>query len=332
MTGAADRRGFRWGRAGHSIRGAAAWPGSADSAPDQIESTVGRDGTLDGDGLVPHESLMSVSQSRFGSAAVSSRRTGSSRTGGPTRRLLPRRFADECAEDLVLRTRPPHPPLRRSKPSLGELVGDEPVPERGIVGMHVDRRVDQVRVVPVPPRDRILQPPVVGLLRELQRPARHRDVDTVGGEFIHERVEPFGPDRVACDRYAAARRRISTSCSRFACDRYAAARRRTSFSCSSNRIRFFNSRASAASAAVSPRTVTVLDIGSAESVLHRCLADTEVSGDLFESDAALTTSRDRDDVLAELLRRPGCGTGPGRCHRARRTPDPTRTPRSGALG
>ena len=159
MTGAADRRGFRWGRAGHSIRGAAAWPGSADSAPDQIESTVGRDGTLDGDGLVPHESLMSVSQSRFGSAAVSSRRTGSSRTGGPTRRLLPRRFADECAEDLVLRTRPPHPPLRRSKPSLGELVGDEPVPERGIVGMHVDRRVDQVRIIPVPARDRILQPP-----------------------------------------------------------------------------------------------------------------------------------------------------------------------------
>lgn len=102
-------------------------------------------------------------------------------------------FADERAEDLVLRTRPPYPPLRRGEPSLGEFVGDEPVSERGIVGMHIDGGVDQVRIVPVPWRDGVLQPPVVGLFRELQHPTRHRDGDPVGSEFTYERVEPFGP-------------------------------------------------------------------------------------------------------------------------------------------
>jgi hypothetical protein len=67
-----------------------------------------------------------------------------------------------------------------------------------------------------------------------QYPARDRDRDRnlVGGELSHERVEPFP--------------------GRFACDRYAAARRRTSFSCSSRLIRFFNSRFSADSDLVTP--------------------------------------------------------------------------------
>ena len=35
-------------------------------------------------------------------------------------------------------------------PRCGELVGDEPVPELGVVVVDVDGGVDQVRVVPVP--------------------------------------------------------------------------------------------------------------------------------------------------------------------------------------
>lgn len=41
-------------------------------------------------------------------------------------------------------------------------------------------------------------------------------------------------------------------------------------------------------------------------MLQRRFADTEVGGDLFEGDATLAASGDRDDVFAELL---GIGAG-----------------------
>jgi hypothetical protein len=63
------------------------------------------------------------------------------------------------------------------------------------------------------------------LTGDLENPARHRDGDTVAGKVADERVHHF-PGSCAWDRYAAARRS-------------------TSFSCSSNRIRFFASRSSA---------------------------------------------------------------------------------------
>jgi len=47
--------------------------------------------------------------------------------------------------------------------------------------------------------DRVGQPPVVGLSCELEDPARDRDGDPVGGELVHERVEPF-PGRFAWDK------------------------------------------------------------------------------------------------------------------------------------
>jgi hypothetical protein len=47
--------------------------------------------------------------------------------------------------------------------------------------------------------DGVGSPAVLGLAGELEYPARHRDGDPVGGELIHERVEPF-PGRLACDR------------------------------------------------------------------------------------------------------------------------------------
>src|SRR5690606_30638600 len=54
------------------------------------------------------------------------------------------------------------------------------------------------------------------------------------------------------------------------------------------------------------RTLAFLDICLAEPVLQRRLADSEVSGDLLDGDAALTAASDRDDVFAELSR---IGTG-----------------------
>lgn len=76
------------------------------------------------------------------------------------------------------------------------------------------------------------QPAVVGLAGELEYPAHHRHGDSVGGEPFHERVKPFP--------------------GRFDCDKYAAARRKTSFSCSKSRFRRRNSRSSADSPVVLP--------------------------------------------------------------------------------
>lgn len=73
--------------------------------------------------------------------------------------------------------------------------------------------------------DRGGEPPLAGLASELEDPTRHRDGDPVVGELFHEWVDPFP--------------------GRFACDRYAAARRNTSFSCSSRRLRRRSSRSSA---------------------------------------------------------------------------------------
>ena len=66
--------------------------------------------------------------------------------------------------------------------------------------MDIDRGVDQLRLVPVCLGDGIGEPAVIGLLGELQHPTRHRDGDAIGGKFTYERVEPFGPDRFACDK------------------------------------------------------------------------------------------------------------------------------------
>jgi hypothetical protein len=76
------------------------------------------------------------------------------------------------------------------------------------------------------------EPPVVRLASDPRYPTRHGHGDPLCGQLAHERVEPFP--------------------GRFACDRYAAARRRTSFSCSSNRMRLRASRSSAFSLAVEP--------------------------------------------------------------------------------
>ncbi len=81
--------------------------------------------------------------------------------------------------------------------------------------------------------DRTSEPPVVGLSSKVQHPARDRDGYPVGGELVHEWVEPFFPGR-------------------FACDRYAAARRRTSFPCFRSLIRIRASRSSAASLRLTP--------------------------------------------------------------------------------
>ncbi len=99
--------------------------------------------------------------------------------------------------------------------------------------MRVEQRVRQVRLVPLGIRHRTSEPPVIGLASELEDPTRHRDGNPVRSELAHERVHHFP--------------------GRFACDRYAAARRSTSFSCSTSRNRFRSSRFSVSSSERRPR-------------------------------------------------------------------------------
>ena len=136
--------------------------------------------------------------------------------------LLPER-----GPPAVARRDPPRGAVRHRLTRVAGLVRQQPVPELRVVTVRVEQRVRAIRLHHLTRGDGVRQPPVVGLTGELEHPARHRHRDPCGGELCHERVEPFP--------------------GRFACDRYAAARRRTSFSCSRSRFRFFSSRISAAS-------------------------------------------------------------------------------------
>lgn len=137
-------------------------------------------------------------------------------------------------EDPSLRAQLPRRPPAHPPPRSTSFVGEVSVAERRVSMVRVMQRVDPIRAEHIGVPDRVVSPPVVGLAGELEDPARHRHGNPRVGELRYERVRHFGePPR-----------------RRFACDRYAAARRSTSFSCSSSRIRFFSSRASAASATV----------------------------------------------------------------------------------
>ena len=116
-------------------------------------------------------------------------------------RLLPvlgSAFA-EGREPGIGRTQPPRGANgHRLAIRLG-FVGEVPVPEFGVVAVGIKERIGSIGFGDLGFRDRRGQPPVVGLARELQYPARHCHGDPVGGELSHERVEPFD-GRFACDR------------------------------------------------------------------------------------------------------------------------------------
>jgi Helix-turn-helix domain len=135
----------------------------------------------------------------------------------------------------VVPTDPPHRPVAHLVAGLADLIRQEPIAELGIVAMRVEHSVRYVRLVELGVADRAGEPPVVGLTSDLEDPARHRDGDPVAGQLTDERVRHF-PGKLACDRYAAARRS-------------------TSFSCSSSRTRLRSSRFSACSSLDGPRRV-----------------------------------------------------------------------------
>jgi hypothetical protein len=98
----------------------------------------------------------------------------------------------EHRPDPLLRAQPGDPVLAHPQAAVTQLVGDEPVAERRVVVVDVDRGVDQMRVVPVALAHRVGAPLVEGLRGEAQHPAGHRDGDLLGGEFTDQRVDHFG--------------------------------------------------------------------------------------------------------------------------------------------
>ena len=124
----------------------------------------------------------------------------------------------------------------------------------------------------------------------LQDPAGHRDRDPAGSEVTHEWVEPFGlPPNF-----------------RFAWERYAAALRSTSFSCSRRRLRRRSSRTSAASSRVVP--------GFLLASTSACLSQPLREASLMPKSAAISfkvTSSPRARATATTSSRNSCGYGAG---------------------
>ena len=136
-------------------------------------------------------SVMSVSHNRSGAGAVHRRATRSSWTGGPGVRCRPGLRAWR-PDQALLGAQPVDAVAAGGDPQAGELVGDEPVAELGVVVVDVDRGVDEVGVVPVALADGIGAPLVEGLLGEPEHPAGHRDRDLVGGQVCDQREHHVG--------------------------------------------------------------------------------------------------------------------------------------------
>lgn len=117
----------------------------------------------------------------------------------------------EHAPPAVGRCDAPRRPICHRFTGVAGLIGEEPVPELGVVPVRVEQRVRAIRFHHLATGDRVRQPPVVRLTSKLQYPTRHRHGDPRCGELSHERVKSF-PGRFACDRYAAARGNMSFSC------------------------------------------------------------------------------------------------------------------------
>ena len=74
--------------------------------------------------------------------------------------LPPTSGAGVSRHDPGLGADPPHAPLRHRVAGVGELVGDEPVPEPGVVGVDLIGGVHRVRVDEVTFADRASLPGV----------------------------------------------------------------------------------------------------------------------------------------------------------------------------
>jgi len=102
----------------------------------------------------------------------------------------------EHAPQPLLGTEPPDTPFAGGETQFGEFVGDEPIPERRVISMRIERGVNKMSVVPVPGGDGVLDPFIERLRREAQHPAGHRDGNPYWGiqrgKVTDQREHHFG--------------------------------------------------------------------------------------------------------------------------------------------
>jgi hypothetical protein len=99
--------------------------------------------------------------------------------------------------DLLLAAQSPHPPLADPMAGGLELVGEEPVPELGVIGVEVDDRVGEMRVVEIAITHRPRQPLVERLRAEAEHPAGQPHRDLLGGQLLDQREHHFGSASLA---------------------------------------------------------------------------------------------------------------------------------------
>ena len=92
----------------------------------------------------------------------------------------------------MLGAQPPDPSLAHLVAGPLELVGDEPIPELGVVFVHVTDDVDQVGVVQVPLADRMCLPLVERLGTEAEHPAGQPHREPLGGQVTDQRELHIG--------------------------------------------------------------------------------------------------------------------------------------------
>src|SRR5699024_9896470 len=124
-------------------------------------------------------------------------------------------------EPLVFMADPPGGSIRHWLPACLGIIGQQTMPKLRVIPVRIKDRIGTIRRHQISCWHWLLQPSVIRMTSKLQYPARHHHRDPLSSELVYERVEPFP--------------------SKFACDKYAAARRSTSFSCSSSRLRFRSS-------------------------------------------------------------------------------------------
>lgn len=152
-----------------------------------------------------------------------------------------------------------------------------------VVLVRVVRSVDAIRSEHVRAANRVVAPPVVELPYEVDDPARHRHRDPRGGELDTRAGRSFWGIIKAQVRLRQIRSRAAEDLILL--------------------LEQSDPLLQLASLSGLDTPIPVFDIGLANPVLQDRFADAEVGGDLFDGDAALAASSNRDDVLAELSAR-----------------------------
>ena len=115
----------------------------------------------------------------------------------------PRRLAvlllAKHAPPAVLGADSPHRSVSNIETGSPDFVGEEPVPELGVITMRVEDGVRQPRFIKLSFGEWLVEPPVILLAAQVEDPARHRHGNPVIGKVTNDREHYFG-GRFACDK------------------------------------------------------------------------------------------------------------------------------------